>query len=453
LSASDLPAPGQARSSGVSYQKLLDTDTLPVPDVLRKESPQYLGSDDVPVARYTSREFFALEMERLWPRVWQMACREEDVPQVGDTLVYDITRYSILVVRSAPDRIQAFHNACLHRGRQLRECDGRASELRCAFHGFAWHLDGTLKQVPCAWDFPHVTDRQAQWKLPELRVATWGGFVFVNMDPGCEPLLDFLGELPSHFERWPLEERYKQVHVAKVLRCNWKVAQEAFMEAFHVVATHPQLLAGIGDANSQYDVFGNFTRAITPNGTPSPHLKWQPTEQEMFDAMSDRRLDEPPALVVPEGMTARQVAAMGARMMLRPVVGAGVDRLCDAEMLDSFYYTVFPNFHPWGAYNRIVYRFRPHGCDPDESIMEVMYLAPFTGERPPAAPIHWLGPDDDWTEAPELGFLARVFNQDTYNLPKVQRGLHATVKPGVTLANYQETKIRHLHRLLERWLL
>jgi nitrite reductase/ring-hydroxylating ferredoxin subunit len=453
LSASDLPAPGQARSSGVSYQKLLDTDTLPVPDVLRKESPQYLGSDDVPVARYTSREFFALEMERLWPRVWQMACREEDVPQVGDTLVYDITRYSILVVRSGPDRIQAFHNACLHRGRQLRECGGRASELRCPFHGFAWHLDGTLKQVPCAWDFPHVVERQAEWKLPELRVATWGGFVFVNMDPDCEPLLEFLGELPSHFERWPLEERYKQVHVAKILRCNWKVAQEAFMEAFHVVATHPQLLAGIGDANSQYDVFGNFTRAITPNGTPSPHLKWEPTEQEMFDAMSDRRLDEPPALVVPEGMTARQVAAMGARMMLRPVVGAGVDRLCDAEMLDSFYYTVFPNFHPWGAYNRIVYRFRPHGCDPDESIMEVMYLAPFTGERPPAAPIHWLGPDDDWTEAPELGFLARVFNQDTYTLPKVQRGLHATVKPGVTLANYQETKIRHLHRLLERWLL
>jgi phenylpropionate dioxygenase-like ring-hydroxylating dioxygenase large terminal subunit len=452
LSAPDRTAPGQARSSGISYQKLLDTDTLPVPDVLRKESPQYLGSDDVPIARYTSREFFALEMERLWPRVWQMACREEDVPQVGDTLVYDITRYSVLVVRSAPDRIQAFHNACLHRGRQLRECGGHTNELRCPFHGFAWNLDGTLKQIPCAWDFPHVVERQAEWKLPELRVATWGGFVFVNMDPDCEPLSDFLGELPSHFERWPLEERFKQVHVAKILRCNWKVAQEAFMEAFHVVATHPQLLAGIGDANSQYDVFGNFTRAITPNGTPSPHLKWQPTEQEMFDAMSDRRLDEPPALVVPEGMTARQLAAMGARMMLRPTAGAGVDRLCDAEMLDSFYYTLFPNFHPWGAYNRIVYRFRPHGCDPDESIMEVMYLAPFTGERPPAAPFHWLGADDDWTDAPELGFLARVFNQDTYNLPKVQRGLHATRKPGVTLANYQETKIRHLHRLLERWL-
>ena len=70
-----------------------------------------------------------------------------------------------------------------------------------------------------------------------------------------------------HFEAWPLEDRYKEAHVAKVLDCNWKVVQEAFMEAYHVVATHPQLLAGIGDANSQYDVYGNFSRALTPSGT------------------------------------------------------------------------------------------------------------------------------------------------------------------------------------------
>ena len=54
--------------------------------------------------------------------------------------------------------------------------------------------------------------------------------------------------------------------------------------------------------------------------------------------------------------------------------------------------------------------------------------------------------------APELGPLAHIFNQDSFNLPKVQRGLHALQKPGVTLANYQETKIRHFHLLLEKWL-
>jgi hypothetical protein len=169
--------------------------------------------------------------------------------------------------------------------------------------------------------------------------------------------------------------------------------------------------------------------------------------------MTDRRLDEPPTAEIPEGMLARQITGMGARAMLQQVIGDAANELCDAELSDSFYYTVFPNFHPWGAYNRITYRFRPYQNDPDRSIMEVMYLSPFPkGERPPPAPIHWLSADDDWTEAPELGFLARVFNQDTFNLPKVQRGLHATRKPGVTLANYQETKIRHFHRMLDRFI-
>jgi nitrite reductase/ring-hydroxylating ferredoxin subunit len=445
---------GSARSPGRSYQDLLDADTHPVPDVLRWQSWAFIDDADVPVARYTSREFHELEKEKVWSRVWQMACREEDVPEVGDTLVYDICDWSILVVRSAPDRIQAFHNACLHRGRQLREFDGNVHELRCAFHGFCWNLDGSLKQVPCAWDFPHIDDRTDEFQLPEVRVGTWGGFVFVNMDPHCEPLEDFLGELPKHFERWDLSKRYKSVHVAKIFPTNWKVVQEAFSEAFHVVATHPQLLPGIGDANSQYDWHGNFSRAITPNGTPSPHLKWEPTEQEMFDAVSDRRLDDAPFVVIPDGMSSRQVAAAGGREMYRPIVGDVVDSWSDAEFNDSIYYTLFPNLHPWGAYNRICYRFRPYGDRHDMSIMECMYLSPYDEAegKPPAVPIHWLGVDDDWTEAPELGNLARVFNQDSYNLPKVQRGLLAMQKPGVTLANYQETKVRHIHWLLSQWI-
>ncbi len=164
------------------------------------------------------------------------------------------------------------------------------------------------------------------------------------------------------------------------------------MEAYHVVATHPQLLAGIGDANTQYDVFGNFCRAITPNGTPSPHL------DVGADRAGDVRRDDRPAAstseprsIVPDGMTARQVAGESRRAGAAPGVGEQADELSDAELADSFYYTLFPNFHPWGAYNRIVYRFRPYGDDHDVSIMECMFLAPYEGdERPPPAPIHWL---------------------------------------------------------------
>ncbi len=437
----------EARSLGASYQQLLDADSKPVPDVLRLVSERELPVVRVPIERYVSRAFHDLEVERLWRRTWQMACREEELAEVGDHVVYEIAEDSLLVVRAAPGEIRAFANACLHRGRLLRERDGRADEFRCPFHGWTWSLDGSLRRVPCRWDFPHV-EREA-YHLPEAKVGTWGGFVFVNPDPGAEPLERYLGELPRHFERWPLEDRYKEAHVAKRLPCNWKVAQEAFMEAYHVVATHPQLLPGIGDANSQYDVWENFSRAITANMTPSPHLSEAPSEQEMLDSMLSRSLDEEPALRVPDGMTARQTLALGARMQLQSSV-PGSQELSDAELADSFYYTVFPNFHPWGAYNRLVYRFRPYRNDPDQSIMEVIYLAPFRGRRPKPAPVHWLGDDEDWTQAPELGFLARVFNQDTFNLGKVQRGLRAARHSHVTLARYQETKIRHFHGLLER---
>lgn len=155
-----------------------------------------------------------------------------------------------------------------------------------------------MKEVPCQWDFPGVTPED--YRLPEVKVGRWGGFVFINPAPRCGLLASYLGDLPKQFALWPLEQRFKQAHVAKILRCNWKVAQEAFMEAYHVVATHPQIPASIGYANSQYDVWGNFSRAITPNATPSPHLKWQPTEQEMLDVMMDRNLDDPPLAAVPD---------------------------------------------------------------------------------------------------------------------------------------------------------
>jgi hypothetical protein len=221
------------------------------------------------------------------------------------------------------------------------------------------------------------------------------------------------------------------------------------MEAYHVVATHPQLLTAIGDANSQYDVWGNVSRAITPNGTPSPHIRFEPSEQDMLDALSHKSMEQPSPVKLPDGMQARAALAAMVRTQMESTV-AGAHELTDAELSDSFYYTLFPNFHPWGAYNRITYRFRPWGNWPNECLMECMYLEPYQGKRPPPCDIHMLGPDDSWSNAPELGLLARVFDQDVFNLPKVQRGLQAARHQNVTFAAYQETKIRHFHGLLEK---
>jgi phenylpropionate dioxygenase-like ring-hydroxylating dioxygenase large terminal subunit len=439
-----------ATTQGALYQQLLDEDSRPVPAALRLNSPMGDGQTKVPVTRYTDPAFHKLEVEKVWKKVWQMACREEDIPEVGDHIPYEIAGMQILVVRSAPGTIKAFRNVCLHRGRTLKEFPGRAEEFRCPFHGIAWNLDGSLKQVPCRWDFSEIPD---EWPLPEVKVGTWGGFVFINLDPNCGTLEAHLGDLPKHFETWDLAGRYKAVHVGKILRCNWKLAQEAFMESFHVVATHPQLLAGIGDTITQYDSFGNFTRGITPNGVTSTHVKWIPSEQEMMDAITDRTLDVDEIIHVPAGEHSRKLLADHRRAQLADTIGAeAADAQTDAEMCDSIVYTMFPNFHPWGAYNRITYRFRPYGNRHDMSIMECMILNPFKGKRPKAAPLKMLGVDDDWTEAYELGLLTRVFNQDVYNLPKVQEGLESGALDHVVFARYQETKIRCIHAELMRWI-
>ncbi len=439
---------GGARSSGITYQEVLDLERERVPEVLRTESPPQVGVATVPRSRYTSQAFHDLEMEKVWRRVWQMACREEQIPEVGDHVVYEIGDHSILVVRSEPDRIRAFQNVCLHRGRLLREHEGRVQKFRCPFHGWTWGLDGKLAEIPCRWDFPHV-DRD-EFELPEMKVGRWAGFVFINMDPDCEPFDDWIGVLPEHFRRWPLEDRYLEAHIAKKLPCNWKVAQEAFMEAYHVIATHPHLIESLGDSNSQYDAWGNVSRAMTASGIASPHLR-DVSEQEILDSMVGRGLDMPPFMEVPAGMTARRLISQTIRMNLSGTV-PGSFELTDAELVDSIYYTLFPNFHPWGGYSKVNYRFRPLGNDPNRCVMEVFFLAPFRGQRPPAAKTQWIEEDGDWTECIEIGPLAKVFNQDTFNMGNIQRGLRAAPDGDAVFALYQESKIRHFWELMERWI-
>ena len=443
----DLDPDTMPRSPGLTYQDLLDQDTHEVPPVLRLQSPKDMGLNEFPASRYTSREWHDKEVEHLWKKVWQFACREEDIPEVGDHLRYDIGYLSFLIVRTEAEEIKTYPNACLHRGRMLKEYDGNATELRCPFHGFAWNLNGCLKDVPARWDFPQVEDDA--FALPEIPTATWGGFVFINPDLDCEPIDEFIKDLREQFERWDPASLYKAAHVAKVMPCNWKIAQEAFCEAYHVNGTHPQILPGIGDVNSQVDIWDNLARVITPSMTPSPLLLDQDISPEQ---VLRSQLDIPigdPAPDLPDGMSVRAYVAANSREGLRAQAGDRVDLYCDAEMVDSIDYTLFPNFHPWGAYNRIVYRFRPNGDDHETCIVECLQLMPFQGERPAAAKVHWLKEEEKWSSA--LGFLGRVFDQDAFNMPKVHAGLKATYKPGVTLSAYQESKVRWLQHKLTEW--
>lgn len=440
-------------------QELLDAETRHVPDVMREDVHPQLSVDQIGAERYTSAAVHAQEVEKIWKKVWQMACREEEIPEVGDYIVYDICDMSFIVVRSAPDQIRAYHNSCLHRGRQLKVGEGSDSQFRCPFHGFTWSLQGELKHVPAQWDFPQVDKKQ--FCLPEAKVGTWGGFVFINPDPQSTiSLEDYIKPIPEHFARWRFDRCYKAVHVAKIVRANWKATQEAFMEAFHSPDTHPQIIVYTADTNSQYDVFdpeGHVNRAIHPMAVPSPSLD-NVQAQEIVDAIvaTSGRMDQTTNdLQVPDGMTAREFMAEINRKAFGAMAGEDFSDVSDAELLDAIVYNAFPNFAPWGGYNpNIIYRFRPNGNDPDTSVMEVMILMRYPKDqpKPDPVPVHWIGVDDSWTKAPELGALGEVFDQDMGNLPYVQRGLHASATGKVTLAHYQESRIRHFHEVWERYI-
>jgi phenylpropionate dioxygenase-like ring-hydroxylating dioxygenase large terminal subunit len=435
------------------FQELLDAETLPVPASLRATADDDLGTVGVARSRYTSRAFHDLEVEKVWSRVWQMACRAEQIPEVGDSLVYDVAGFSLIIVRSAPDRIRAFHNSCLHRGTRLRTRPGPVAELRCPFHGFTWNLDGTFAGMPCPWDFPQV-DVDA-FSLPEARVDSWGGFVFVNLDHAAEPLASFLEILPDHFATWPLEDRYITAHVVRVMPCNWKVALEAFIESYHTVAVHPQLLRTSGDTQTEYDVYPgvrHISRMITPVGIPSEHVDHDVSEQEIVDAMFLTADDPDP---VPDGTTARHVLAAKTRSQLADRTGRDYSALTDSEALDAIEYFVFPNFMPWAGYTTpFTYRFRPNGTDHQSSLMDVMFLEPVAegAPRPAPSPTRYLAAGQSWADAPELGYFGRILNQDTATMARVQQGLEALSAPDVTLARYQENRIRHFHATLGAYL-
>lgn len=450
-------APGAARSPGPTVQSLLAGDTRDVPPPLLEESYEYLGSTDIDADRYLSHDFHRREVDKVWKKVWQMACREEDIPTPGDYIVYDIADISLIVVRADDSSIRAYHNACLHRGTRLCDDTGHAAQLRCPFHGFTWNLNGALTDVPGRWDFPHVSDEK--FALPEALTGVWAGYVFVNPDRDAVPLRTYLGEVDKHLSPYQLQDRFKAVHVAKVVDCNWKVALEAFIESYHVIATHPQLLDYLGDSNTQYDIYTRddglpgFNRMITPQATSSPNLGEPLEPQDVLEAMfRDFYPEGIGSFQVPEGESARPTVAAALRDRLQQATGADLSGTSDAEIVDAIEYFVFPNFVPWaGVGAPLTYRFRPYGNDPGRCVFDIMMLYPLPAgvPKPKAEPIHWLGPDEDFSAAPELGALAAVYNQDLSNLPRVQRGLKAMTKPGVTLADYQEVRIRQFHRDLD----
>ena len=417
----------------------------------------------IPKDRYISREFLELELDRLWSRVWQVACRREELAEPGDYVEYRIGEQSILVVHTGDGEIRAFHNACLHRGTRIAEGTGCAPDgsFRCPFHAWRYDLDGRLVEVVDVDDFGPLPD---DLRLAPVRAEQWGGFVFVNLDPDAEPLLDFLDPLPDLLAPYRLDEMRFRAYRSTVLPANWKVVVDAFNEAYHVQGTHPQLLPWTDDTSIEYEQLGkhshygrlpNARRALRPSprlGIPDDEVDEGAILAGMVAGLGGAFLKEERALVeelraddIPRGKLLavyqeRRKELLAARGF--DVSGFEPDQMTSADDVYCFPNVVGP-IYPGSA---ILFRVRPYGVDPDRAIKDTWVL------EWPRPGTEWTMPErhhhDDWHEH-DWGVIT---TQDYENMARVQEGMKSAGFAGLRLNPRQESNVAHMHEVIDTYL-
>ncbi len=420
----------------------------------------------VPGSRYTDRAFFDLEMERLWPRVWQVACREEEIPNPGDFLEYTIGDQSILVVRSDDRAINAFFNSCSHRGTRLASGVGTfaAAQIRCPYHGWRWSFEGDIREVVDRHEFPDTLSDELVC-LGKVQVGRWGGFVFVNIDPDCEPFDSFLDTTGERFATYRFQNlRFRSYRTIR-FDCNWKTAVDAFNESYHPQALHPQMLTWFNDTLFTYEQFGQHSCYYVPDerlreAGPSPRLGISKADVDPAEVLAERvdavaglfpREDQavledlkkngpPPGKSVGKVFDELRLNAMRRR-------GIDVEGLTDRDLRGSGTIHLFPNLlGPITHGNATLYRARPNGLDPDSTLLDFWALewVPMDAEPKPVERKFY----EDWT-AKDWG---PINNQDFANLAEFTKGVKSRGFRGALLNPVQEANLIHHHRVLDRYL-
>jgi phenylpropionate dioxygenase-like ring-hydroxylating dioxygenase large terminal subunit len=426
----------------------------------------------IPRQRYFDRTFFELENEKLWPHVWQMACRLEEIPHVGDFVEYWVARYSVIVVRTGENEIKAYQNACRHRGTQLAVGCGtfQGGQIVCPFHGWRWNLDGTPAHLYGGKGFDARVLDPRDLELIECQVGTWANCVFINMDRSAPPLLDALEPLPRFLDAMNVGEMYVDWWKAVRLRANWKIAMEAFMEGWHTMATHPQLTLGAGE---QFPADFLSVQHSYPNGHASLEQGHDNDVQADLGLTSKAEAERTLAFMraisqglgamvlekdvqvieglrnidcAPEKFSANMIEAIYAWNS-----GAGIRLPApDPEVLGRWgsQWFVFPNFmiHPLFG-NAISYRVRPDSDDPEHCYFELWSLTLYPRGQEPGKPVfggvHPIDDESVWPLVPR---------QDFSNIERQQRGLHTPGYRAQRLARKYEDGIANMHAHLDTYL-
>lgn len=247
------------------------------------ETYKELGQGPIPVEPYISPDHYAREKEKIFRKEWLVVGRADELPKAGDYKVKRIPAAdtSVIVIRGKDGVLRAFHNVCAHRGNTVVTETGyetrgnsRAAILTCRFHGWVYDAAGSLISVPQEERFYSCFDKGENGLTP-VHIGEWEGFVFVSFaETPSASLNDFLGGYGDHFAGYPFDKMPYEFLYHTELACNWKVAHDAFAEAYHVDTIHAGSFPNMFSTGLEnVKLFGpHRTCAIhlSMNGKPTP---------------------------------------------------------------------------------------------------------------------------------------------------------------------------------------
>lgn len=418
---------------------------------LRVENPEL-----IPAERYYDPEFFELEKKHLWPHVWQMACRLQEIPNVGDFMEYTILDKSVIVINTR-NGIKAFHNACRHRGVRLATGPGNCAKTGfiCPFHGWRWNMEGENTFVFGKQIFNEELLAHAEIDLPPVRLELWAGCAFINFDDDAPGLRESLGPIAAKVDARHGDQLKMDWWYSTILPANWKIALEAFLEGYHVMRTHPQMHEIMPMAYGP-DIEGrtpprNWDSHETVNRMIDYHLcvsegmagMIHPTERPMLEQLRDMELPNDPleALQAFHQRLREKIAADG---LARGAPMFDVAKVCKEQPLMAVEY-VFPNFFLLPVFSAMSsYRVRP--LTPETCYFELWSLALYPDGEEPEAPRQ---PTFLPYDSPDYPLIPM---QDYSNIPLQQLGLHAGNFTHMRLSREKEGTISNYHRLIDGYI-
>jgi choline monooxygenase len=209
------------------------------PDDAYAFDPDVAAASTPPARWYHDPARLEREHQRVFGRTWQLAGAAAALREPGDFLTLEVGREPLLVVRGGDGALRALSNVCRHRAGPVAKGAGHRAVLQCGYHGWTYGLDGRLLSAP---EFEGVRGFDpATVVLPAVRVESWGGFVFVNLDAAAPPLADFLGPIVEQTRTMGLERLRLRKRVDYEVACNWKAYVDNYLEGYHIPIVHPAL--------------------------------------------------------------------------------------------------------------------------------------------------------------------------------------------------------------------